>query len=205
MPTTEPTFLTTYQGSIINRDGITFVWDGNRYNISTNISVSTQDSLNIVKKCAITFNMFLEPDTKIEQVEVLVNNNIWNDTYRNENKITLTFTETFLLNQQRITFRTDKYKTKSAFVIKARVFAENDVVIQEYLIDENMPILGQYTPPIFNTGASGGNVGSVSTAIGVTTNFEQQTTNVGQDSNFFNNNNQFVEATLSEVQGNIIQ
>lgn len=211
MPITDPIFLTTFQGSTINRDGVTYVWVNGKYEVSSQISPEIQEALMIPKKVELIFYGILEPNVKLNgsDLQVFIDGQEINGEYKiqNENSVLIKLDEMFLRIQRLITFKTSKGNPKFRYCIKSKVYNDKDIVIAKIGISESIPVLGSstvanalFTPIISNTGTS--NTG-INTNIGVSVNYESTTVDIGVDG--FNLNNQVVDATIGEVAGPIYQ
>lgn len=208
MPITDPIFLTTFQGSTITRDGVTYVWVNGKYEVSSQIVVGTGEGFQVSKKTFLKFYGIVNPDTKLfgADLKIFVDGQEWIGNFRieNENSVQIELDEAFIRTQRLITFQTSKGNPKSRYCVKSRVYDSNDIVLAKIGVAEEIPILGTYktatvtyTPPISNVGTS--NVGTSNTGIGVSVNYESSTVDIGVEG--FNTNNQIVDATIGEVAG----
>lgn len=199
MPITDPIFLTTFQGSTITRDGVTYVWVNGKYEVSTSIPQPTQDALLITKTLFLKFYGIVNPDINLTgaDLQVFVDGQEWIGNYRieNQNSVQIKLDEPFITTQRLITFKSTKGNPKYRYAVKSRVFTQNDVVIAKVGIAEEVPILGTsetatttYTTPI-NPGLP------PNTAI------EYKSTTVPLGDAAYTINNDIVNSTIREVTG----
>lgn len=205
MPITDPIFLTTFQGSTITRDGVTYVWVNGKYEISTSISSTTKEALLITRTVFLKFYGVLNPDVNLSgnELQVFIDGQEWTGEYRIENQtsVEIKLDEPFIRTQRLITFKTLRGNPKHKYAIKSNVYQDKDVVVAKLGIGEDIPILGTaqiatpiYTEPIYNVGTS--NTGNTSN---IALDYESTTVQIGVGG--FNTNNQIVDATIGEVVG----
>lgn len=224
---TDPIFRTTYQGDTITRNGVTYVWRFGQYEVSTVPTPvpSTEENppitnLVITKKVILKFSGIIEPNVELtgDAIKVYVDGQSWdNENVKiNANSIEVILDEIFISNQRLITFSTQNGTPKVRYAIKSRVNATNDVVLVKIGVAEDIPVLGTFNvavvtnrdpyeqQPIGTIGT--GNVTNPS--IDASINYEQETIQLGSPDyagNFFNQNNQTVDATIGEVVGSIYE
>lgn len=207
MPITDPIFLTTFQGSTITRDGITYVWVNGRYEISSQISPETEQALLITRKVLLIFYGVVEPNLNLNgnELKVFVDGQEWTGEYRveNQNSVQIKFDEPFIRTQRLITFTTTKGNPKVRYAIKSNVYDDKDVVVVKLGIAEEIPVLGTSKTAVVNYTIPSSNVGTTNTGIaseiGVSLNYESVTVDIGVEG--FNTNKQVVDATVAEVVG----
>jgi len=139
-------FITTellyiYDGPTIIIDGVEYAWNGTQYEPTNQIDVDTQSQLGYRKKVVLKFSPYIQPNTNLspDEVEVYIDGARITDTNilkKDSSIISITFDELYLLTQRVITFKCNRAACLLKYVVKARVNAGNDVVIEEFGIDQ---------------------------------------------------------------------
>lgn len=148
--------LYTYTEPSIIIDGVQYIWNGTMYEPSTQIDVDTQDQIGIRKKVVLKFSPYIQPNTVLagDEIEVFVDGVVITDAStisKTSTSVSITFNEVYLLTQRTISFKCNRAVPLLKYVVKSRVTAGNDVVIEEFGIDDVIPELGTTQPISIST------------------------------------------------------
>lgn len=137
---------TTYEGTQKEFDGVPFRWDGSQYVEVSSVQTEFADNSGIQRKVRIPFK-FSFGRAKIsvdpKEIQVAVDNLLWEDVVYEQDRLIVIFDESFILNQRNIRFKSDRKISTTRYVIKARVYESNDVVLMEYNREEEPPVIGE--------------------------------------------------------------